>query len=182
MRHAPAIRARLAQRSVRHPGRDTLWQPAWLADAAWQVEDTHLTCRPAAEALRRTGEADTSAVQHCQALRAALMVTTGRWSELHGLLPDAISRAEAEGWTRHATDLKGHLLMVCARQGRHDQAAPPCSTTCAASPWTAVRPTTATWHGSPPTSSPTLDSPTPRSPPTARRPSCCQPRIRCTTS
>ncbi|GAA2450802.1 LuxR family transcriptional regulator [Streptomyces glaucus] len=94
---------------------------AWLADAAWQIDETGLAGRLVATALRRTGERDSGPLQHCRSLQAALMVAGGRWAELDELVPELIREAEDEGLVRHAVDLKARLLMVCAYQGRRDQ-------------------------------------------------------------
>jgi DNA-binding CsgD family transcriptional regulator len=52
------------------------------------------------------------------------MVAGGRWAELHELVPARLRDTDTEELTRHTVALKAQLLMVCAYQGRREQADP----------------------------------------------------------
>ncbi|MFF8592450.1 AAA family ATPase [Streptomyces sp. NPDC015220] len=124
---ADEIRRRLralADTTVRSPDVFGAKGLAWLADAAWRVDETALANRLVATVLRRAGADERTAVRHCRSLQAALMTAGGRWAELHETVPDLIREADDEGLTGSAIDLKSQLLMVCAYQGRRDQAGP----------------------------------------------------------
>ncbi|WP_258056191.1 LuxR family transcriptional regulator [Streptomyces sp. Ru62] len=103
--------------------RSTARELTWLADAAWRIDDIALSEHLTAAALRRGGPEDRTHLSHASALQVALMVAAGRWSEVHTVVPARLREAEREGLTRYGVSLKAQLLLVCAFQGRAEQAA-----------------------------------------------------------
>ncbi|MET9297070.1 AAA family ATPase [Streptomyces sp. NPDC003077] len=94
----------------------------WLADAAWRIDDIGLSGRLLAAALRQSGTGEKRHLPHCWELRAELMTAEGRWEELRDLVARRTARSGAEGPGRHAVALKSRLLLVCAYQGRREEA------------------------------------------------------------
>ncbi|MFQ6147093.1 AAA family ATPase [Streptomyces seoulensis] len=124
---ADEIRRRLrtlADSTVRVPDTFGSRELAWLAEAAWRVDETALADHLVATVLRRAGTDDRTALRHCRTLQAALMTAGGRWTEVHETVPDMIREADDEGLTGFGIDLRSQLLMVHACQGRHDLAEP----------------------------------------------------------
>ncbi|CAL9377442.1 hypothetical protein SUDANB32_00988 [Streptomyces sp. enrichment culture] len=109
-----------AERALRTPGAGPR-ELTWLADAAWQVDDPASSGRLLSAALQRSGT-ERGHLPHCRELRAELLTAEGRWEELR----DLVTRWSAEGGAglpdRHAVALKSQLLLVCAYQGRREEA------------------------------------------------------------
>ncbi|MFE1195487.1 AAA family ATPase [Streptomyces olivaceoviridis] len=103
-------------------GRSNARELTWLADAAWRIDDLALSEHLTATALRRGRPEDRTHLSHASALRVALMVAAGRWSEVRAVVPALLREAEREGLTRYGVSLKAQLLLACAFQGRAEQA------------------------------------------------------------
>jgi DNA-binding CsgD family transcriptional regulator len=120
---AEEIRGRLAtaaERSLRTPGAGPR-ELTWLADAAWQVDDLASSGRLLAAALHRSGT-ERGHLPHCWELRAELLTAAGRWEELRDLVARRLTEGGAEAPERHVVALKSQLLLVCAYQGRREEA------------------------------------------------------------
>ncbi|WP_405834970.1 LuxR C-terminal-related transcriptional regulator [Streptomyces sp. NBC_01176] len=118
------IHARLTKAAVRilkTPGSSHPYELNWLADAAWQIDETVLADRLLATVLRGTDRGEGAHLPYCWGLRAALLTAEGRWQELHEFVGARLPGLEKEGMGHLATVLKSQLLLVCAYQGHRDQ-------------------------------------------------------------
>ncbi|MGW0925728.1 AAA family ATPase [Streptomyces sp. NPDC002755] len=98
------------------------YELAWLADAAWRVAETDLSSQLLAAALRHKASEEGAHLAHCYELQATLMVANGRWNEVHQLAAERLPDLMGRGSHRYAVSLKAQLMLVCAFQGRNQEA------------------------------------------------------------